>query len=175
MTEDLHVQEINHVKKELTADHEMEYLAQKDEFEALAQQHEEAFARVKEEHVEHITEMRRSQEAETTRFKETHWQVVTDLQEHHQSAMNRIRSEHTLATTNLKQTHQVEMSHSKAAYSLLARELNDAVAYQHEVSSGLQEGLDVFRVSLNTIFSHQPRFDRSEGKCNFKIELDRDS
>jgi hypothetical protein len=168
------VQEINHIKKELTADHEMEYLAQKDEYEALEQQRQEAAARAKHEHVEDITEMRRSQEAETIRFKEAHWQIVTDLQEHHQSAINRIRSEHTLATTNLKQTHQVEMSHSKAAYLLLSRELNDAVAYQHEVSSGLQEGLDVFRASLNTIFSHQPRFDRSEGKPNSKIDLDWD-
>jgi len=213
--EDLYVQEINHMKKELTADHEVEYLALKLEYEVREQQHEEAIARAKKEHVEGITEIGRMQEAETTkvreehrqivtdlqkhiarvkqehaeeitemgrsheakitRFKKAHWQIVTNLQAHHHSVMNRIRSEHILATTDLKQTYQVEISHSKAAYMLLARELSDAVTYQHRVSQGLQEGFDVLRARLNTIFNHQPRFDHSEGRSNSRIDLDRDS
>lgn len=152
----------------------MEYLAQKDEYEALERQRDEAIACAKQEHVEEIMEIRRSQAAETGRFKEVHWQVVTGLQEHHHSDMNRIRSEHILATTDLKQAHQVQMCHWKAAYSLLARELSDAMTYQHTVSQGLQEGLDVFCASLTTIFSQGRCYDRFKGKSNSYVDLVRD-
>lgn len=179
--EDLYVLEMDHMKKEfesdkkkLQADHEAEYLAHKVEYDVREQQHQKFKNLMKDYHVERIMGMGRSQEAKITKLEKEHGQIITDLQDHHHSVVNRIRSEHTLATMDLKQTHEVEMSQSKAAYSLLARQLNDAVTYQHTISRGLEEGLDVFRASLNMIFSHQPRCDRSEGKSASKTDTNWD-